>query len=132
MRLFLTFSALLLAVACVRNETVAAYGGADHVWQLSSIDGMPVSYVATLSFATDGQVAGTGPCNEFAARQSAPYPWFALERFVATEIYCDKLTDEQSFFATLQEMSLSEVSGTRLILSNDAKREMLFTAVTGG
>ena len=101
MRLFTPLSALLLATACVRNETVAAYGGADHVWQLSRIDGVPVSYVATLSFATDGKVAGTGPCNEFAARQSAPYPWFTLERFVATEMYCDKLADEQSFFAAL-------------------------------
>ena len=132
MRLFTTLSALLLATACVRNETVTAYGGADHVWQLSSMDGAPVSYAATLLLTPDGRVSGAGPCNDFAARQGAPYPWFTLERFVATEIYCDKLADEQRYFTALQEMSLSEVSGTRMILSNDAKREMLFTAATGG
>ena len=51
---------------------------------------------------------------------------------IAIERECDKLADEQTYFTALQEMNLSEVSGTRMILSNDAKREMLFTAATGG
>ena len=45
-----------------------------------------------------------------------------------TRMACDGLAAESHFLQALQDMTLSEVSGNTLILSNIAGREMLFTA----
>ena len=60
--------------------------------------------------------------------QTAPYPWFDLTRMVSTKRACPALAAEHAYFAALLEMSLVEVSGTIMILSNDHGREMVFSA----
>lgn len=119
---------LLPLAACLRDETVAAYGASDQLWTLQTIDGQPTPAPVSLSFGVRGAVSGSGPCNSFTARQTAPYPWFALEQFQADTTPCPPDQQEPALFATLQSMTLSEVSGSQLILSDDAGREMLFSA----
>jgi heat shock protein HslJ len=113
---------------CRGDETVTAYGAGEATWQLVEIDGLPFAARATLSFADEGRLAGQAPCNKYFGEQSAPYPWFTAENIVATRMACSDLTAETAYFAALEEMTLSEVSGEALILSNDAGREMVFEA----
>lgn len=120
--------ALLIATACVGDETLSAYGAADKVWQLQSIDGAEFSASASLTFPEPGVIAGRAPCNSFRGRQSAPYPWFAAEALAATRAACPELEAEADFLQALGEMTLAEVTGDVLILSNDQGREMLFNA----
>ena len=114
--------------ACQGDETVAAYGGAARDWTLVEIDGAPFDARATLSFSEPGKIEGQAPCNRYSSDMTAPYPWFESRPLVATRMACDDLASETRFFATLKEMTLSEVAGTTLILSNEYGREMVFQA----
>ena len=117
---------LLLATACVGDESVAKYGGAGKIWILSEIDGAAFSARATVEFDKAGWIKGQAPYNRYSAKQSAPYPWFKVGPTMATKMACPDLDRENQFFRALGEMSLSEVSETTLILSNDADRTMIF------
>lgn len=119
---------LLLAGACTGDETLSAYGASGKLWRLSSIDGNPFTAHASLSFPEPGLIAGKGPCNQFRGKQTAPYPWFAATSLAATRAACPELQAEAAFLHALQEMTLAEVSGNVLILSNGQGREMLFRA----
>lgn len=116
---------LLLITACQRDETLAAYG-AEGTWQLTHMNDQPFAASATITFAEDGQVNGFAPCNSYGAQQTAPYPWFTLGPIRATRRACADLQAEQAYFATLTKMTLSEVSGDVLILSNDNDETLQF------
>lgn len=119
---------LLLASACNGDETLSAYGAAGKEWQLQSIDGTAFDAAAHLTFPEAGKIAGRGPCNRFQGSQSAPYPWFEPGPLAVTRMACPELEAEDAFLKALQEMTLAEVTGDVLILSNEAGREMLFRA----
>lgn len=119
---------LLLLAGCRGDETIAAYGAADIKWQLTEIDGQPYAATATLHFPEPGRIAGITPCNNYSAVSDAPYPWFDTQQLSVTRMACDDLAAESQFLQALQDMTLSEVSGSTLILSNVAGHEMLFTA----
>lgn len=118
---------LLLANACAGDESLSAYGAAGEMWQLRSIDGAAFSASAHLTFPEPGRIAGRGPCNSFQGSQTAPYPWFETGSLAVTRAACPEREVEAAFLQALQEMTLAEVSGEVLILSNEAGREMLFT-----
>jgi heat shock protein HslJ len=113
---------------CGGDETVASYGAKEVVWQLVELDGKPFDARATLSFADEGALSGQAPCNRYSGQQSAPYPWFQAEKIAVTRMACPQLAAETAYFEALSAMTLSEVSGETLILSNDAGREMVFEA----
>jgi len=118
-----------LAVAsCRADETVGAYGAAERVWTLSELDGAAFSQRATLSFPEAGKIAGLAPCNTYSGAMTAPYPWFEAGQLAVTRMACPELAAESRFFSALSDMTLSEVSGDMLILSNETGREMVFTA----
>ncbi|WP_342665583.1 META domain-containing protein [Leisingera aquimarina] len=119
---------LVLASACTGDETLSAYGAADKTWRLSSIDNAAFPAIARLAFPEPGKITGHTPCNSFQGAQTAPYPWFSAEAFTVTRAACPELALETEFLQSLQTMTLAEVSGDVLILSNGQGREMLFTA----
>lgn len=122
-------SLIILALAsCSQDETLSAYGASDKVWVLTSIDGAKILVEATLTFPEPGKIAGQAPCNSYFAAQNAPYPWFEVGSIAMTKRACPSLTEEAAFVNALSEMTISEVSGDTLILSNDAKRKMVFKA----
>lgn len=126
----LTLAVTLGLAACDPTETVTKYGGADYLWQLVEIDGTPVDYKAELMFGPHGSVNGESPCNTFSAIQSKPYPWIEIKIDVVEQIYCPDIDDEAAFFAALQDMSLVEVSGPNMVLSNDKTgRQMVFKGI---
>lgn len=113
---------------CGKDETVAGYGAADQVWKLAELDGAIFAENATVTFPEVGKIAGQAPCNTYTGNMDAPYPWFEIGPMAVTRMACSNLDAETAFLAALDEMSLSEVSGDTLILSNDKGREMVFKA----
>ncbi|MEL6639928.1 MAG: META domain-containing protein [Pseudomonadota bacterium] len=123
------FAALLCAcVACGPDETISGYANPQAVYGLRSVDGEEFAARATIAFPKEGEVTGTGPCNGFRSTQSAPYPWFALGPIAATRRACADLALEQTYFDALASMTLAEVSGPVLLLSNTDGRELVFQA----
>lgn len=118
---------LLLGIAaCEQDESISAFVDVGSVWQLTSIGGVAFSAKATLVFPKPGQVTGQAPCNNYSAAQTAPYPWFELGPIIATKRACPDLAAEGLMMKTLQSMTISEVSGDVLVLSDDTGFEMLF------
>ncbi len=119
---------LLLPSACSSDETISAFVDPATVFRLHEIDGAAFDAKATVQFPKPGQITGQAPCNSFHGVQSLPYPWFGADPIAATKRGCPDLPAEARFFAALGDMTLAEVSGDTLILSNDAGRQMLFRA----
>lgn len=128
MKLALPLIAATLLSTCDSDETLAAYGEGDVTWQLQSLDGQPFTAEATLAFPAEGQITGRGPCNSFSGSQTKPYPWFGAGPLRSTRRACPELAAEQAYLAALRAMTLAEVQGNTLILSNDQGREMVFSA----
>lgn len=120
MRRAAVFPLLLVLPACA-DETVSGYADPAAVYRLEGAD-------MTIAFPAQGQIAGKGPCNTYSAAQTAPYPWFETGPILSTKRTCPGLTDELDYFAALGRMTLAEVSGPVLILSNEAGEELAFTA----
>ncbi|PHO04911.1 META domain-containing protein [Rhodobacteraceae bacterium 4F10] len=117
----------LLLSACLRDETIAGYDNGQ-TWHLTEMQGKPVDAPVTLSFGNRGKVTGQGPCNGFTAQQSAPLPWIAIDQITATEMSCPDLETEMAFFKALESMTLAELSGDVLLLSNDSGAQLVFRA----
>ena len=128
MRGWIPYTLMCLALLACKDETVAGYGALDTPWRLVEIDGQAFPAQATLRFGTDGEISGSAPCNRYFGRQTAPYPWFAAEELGTTRRACPALAHETAYLSALAAMTLSEVAGDTLILSNDAGREMVFRA----
>lgn len=122
------FITTLLSILGCTDETISGYADPAAVYRLVTLDEAPFMAEATIAFPEEGQIAGTGPCNRWSARQAVPYPWFEAGSILATKRACPELVEEAAFFAALGEMTLAEVQGPVLILSNDAGREMVFEA----
>lgn len=123
-RLFALLTALLILPACFQDETVAGYAGG--LWQLTERDGIPVTAAITLDLSDPGQISGTAPCNRYSATQTAPYPWVEIGPIATTRRACPDLQAEQAYLALLSRMTLAEVSGPVLILSNDMGETLSF------
>jgi heat shock protein HslJ len=122
--------ASLMLNACYGDETVRAYGAADKVWTLIELRDTKFAATATLTFLEKGRIAGKAPCNSFNASQDAPYPWFNAGPIASTRMACPELAAENAYFEALSEVTLSEVLGDTLILSNDDG--VLLTFKSGG
>ena len=91
----------------------------DTTFVLQRMGGEAVKARATIRFLPGGEVVGKAACNSYGAAQSAPYPWFELGPIRATRAACPQLAEEQAYFDALGQMTLAEISGDVLILSND-------------
>ncbi|SLN29248.1 META domain protein [Pseudoruegeria aquimaris] len=123
-----TFLLALGLSACQPDETISGYAGTDREWRLVEAVGQPITQRITLTFPEEGEIAGHAPCNAYTARQTLPYPWFKIEGLAATRAACPELELEGTYFAMLMSMSLSEVAGDTLILSNEAGMQLVYRA----
>jgi heat shock protein HslJ len=128
MRQFLSF---LLAVstvsACQAHETLIGFAGAPSAWVLRSMDGVASAVPITLTLDRSGTLGGQAPCNRYSAVLSAPYPWFEVSGLKVTRKACPDLAQEAAYLSALQAMTLSEVSGDMLVLSDTQDRALVFT-----
>jgi len=127
MRTALVLLALSILGYC-KDETVSGHGGGAATWTLQSIDGTPFDARATLTFPEEGALGGEAPCNRYSGRQTLPYPWFRAENLFTTRRACPDLAAETAYLRALEDMTLVEVAGDTLLLTNDAGREMVFRA----
>lgn len=123
---FICLIALSLLGYC-KDETVSGYAGTEVTWVLQSIDEAAFAARATLTFPEEGRIAGSAPCNNYFAEQTVPYPWFKAGPIGSTKRACPDLEAETRFFKALGKMTLSEVAGSTLILSNETGGQMVFT-----
>lgn len=119
---------MLALMACQPDETVSGHTDGVTSFALQSIDGTAFKASATIDISEFGKISGRAPCNSYFAAQTAPYPWFALGPIGSTKMACPDLAQEGQFFDALGAMTLVEVVGNTLILSNDTGREMVFQA----
>ncbi|MCV6594439.1 MAG: META domain-containing protein [Silicimonas sp.] len=129
--LALSALALILPLAGCADETLSGYADPKAVYKLTEIDGTAFQAHATITFPEPGRMAGDAPCNLWFGAQEVPYPWFDGSQIGVTKRACfDDATNraETAFLDALGEMSLAEVQGPVLILSNDDGREMVFRA----
>lgn len=124
---YLTLVVLFFLAACQRDETVYSYGASGDDWILETLNGQPVAVPVTLALPKAGRLSGQGPCNQYSATQKAPYPWFEVGPLMSTKRACAALDFEATYFEALSKMTLSEVSGDVLILSNDEGSALEFT-----
>lgn len=122
------FLSLALAILGCSDETISGYADPAAAYRLIEIEGAAFPARATITFPEEGQVAGEAPCNRWSAEQSVPYPWFQLGPIAATKRACADLAAEGQFFDMLGQMTLVEVQGPVLILSDDDGRDMVFQA----
>ncbi len=115
-----------LGLGACADETISGFADPAAEYALTELLGNPFTANATVAFPSQGQVRGQGPCNNWGATQTAPYPWFALGPIRASQRACDALADERAFFDALSQMTLAEVVGDVLILSDPDLGEMLF------
>ena len=120
-------SATAALSACAGDETVRSFVPEGSVWALSEIDGTAFPARATIGFPAAGKIAGDAPCNRYSGNQAAAYPWFRAERILSTQRACADLAAEQAFFAALGQVTLAEVQGEVLILSDPDGPTMVFT-----
>lgn len=121
-------SAALLMTACNPDETISGYADPSSDYHLTEMNGVAFTGRATISFPELGRVAGQAPCNRYFGEQTEFYPWFGLIGIGSTRMACPDMALEGEFFATLEAMTLAEVAGGTLILSNTEGAEMVFVA----
>jgi len=126
------FIPLLLLAAltnlCSRNETAWAYGGADRLWDLQEINGVPFPANTTLSFLDAETIAIQGPCNRITASNTVPYPWVTLTLISSTKMFCPDLQYEKSLTNALIRTTIIEILDDVMILSNTENLNMVFIA----
>ena len=115
-------------MACGPDETISGYADPEAVYVLTTVGDKVFAARATIAFAAEGEVTGTGPCNTFRAAQAVPYPWFELGPIASTRRACDDLALESAYFTALGQMRFAEVVGETLILTDEADQIMVFQA----
>ncbi|HCQ58707.1 MAG TPA: META domain-containing protein [Sulfitobacter sp.] len=128
MRSFLILAALSALPQCQSDETVRAYGGGDKTWVLVELDGTPFDARATLTFPEAGKIAGQAPCNAYSAAMTVPYPWFDAGHIAATRRACPDIAAETAFLNALGDVTISDVLGDTLILSDESGERLIFKA----
>lgn len=123
---YLIALAFVMTTACQTDESITAFAGNVTAFTLQSIDGVTFAARATIDVSEAGKITGHGPCNRYSANQTAPYPWFSTGPIGSTRMTCPDLAAEAQFFDALSTMTLVEVLGGTLILTDDNGREMLF------
>lgn len=112
--------------ACAGDETISGYADREATYRLTELGGRPFAATATIRFPDEGRITGEAPCNSYSGTQAAPYPWFDPGPIAATRRACPDLDAEAAFFAALEAMTLAEVTGDVLILTDADGREMVF------
>jgi heat shock protein HslJ len=129
MRLLPAFAAPVFAALAMTACTAQAQDPTGVEWQLLAIDGQVVDIPATLTVHEGGGISGKAPCNRYNGRNQASLPELNVPGFMSTKMACDKLAEEQVFFAALSAMTrLERLDERTLVLTGPEGRSMEFAA----
>jgi heat shock protein HslJ len=125
------FATAIAAVLSMTATTAPAQDLVGSEWRLLAIDGQLVEIPATLRVEENGAIGGKAPCNGYSARNSGTLPELKLLGIRSTKMACDRLAEEQIFFAALAAMERMETDGPKnLILTGPDGRRMEFVLAT--
>ena len=114
--------ALTLCPAMATAQTITGI-----YWELLAIDGQLTDIPAKLRIDVDNVLAGTAPCNRWSAPNGATLPDLNLAQIRSTRMACDKLAEEQAFFASLTLMTAVKLDGdSNLVLAGPDGHSMEF------
>jgi len=87
----------------------------------------PGSPNITLSFTSQSQLNGSGGCNSYSANYTVDGTSISIGPIITSQIACDEavMQMEQTYFATLQGATTSELSGGTLLNINSSTGERL-------
>lgn len=125
-------AAAILGLSACADETASGYAEVGKSYWLKSINKVAFQDQASIRFDEGGTISGAAPCNSYGAGLLSPYPWFKLGPMRVTRALCDNMDAESKFFQALGKMTLIEVSGKVLLLTNEAGDEMLFKLADEG
>ena len=127
MRLLPLLAALATAAAAMTACTSETKDPTGIEWHLRAIDGTDVDMPATLTVDPTGAISGKAPCNRYSGQNQAKLPEMNVPGFAATKMACDRLDDEQVFFAALSAMTRMEPQADdTLVLTGPDGRSMTF------
>lgn len=102
---YLPLAALVLA-ACMQtaqaDETALAPDFTKMDWILTTVDGQPAGYSATLNLGDPVRVTGQAPCNRYFADLTRDGDSFKLGAIGATRMACQQIAGEAAYFQMLQ------------------------------
>ena len=79
-----------------------------------------------IQFKANGYVSGNGGCNEFGAEYQQSKNTLNINTMRSTEMACQSLSDEHTFFTALENVSHYEMTHKTLLLK-DARGQILAT-----
>lgn len=101
-------------------------------WQLTSMDGNQVqmSESYTLSFNTDGTVAGTADCNYFTGEYNAGEEGsVSMNSVSTTKVDCGSGSMSNSFLNAVSDAQSFQVRGNNMLTLNTGAGELVFSKV---
>lgn len=117
----------LLAGIAMTACTAQAQDPTGIEWTLRALDGQAVDIPATLTVGPAGEISGKAPCNSYGGMNMATLPEMKLSALRATRMACDRLADEDIYFAALSAMTrLERVDERTLRLTGPDGRSMEF------
>lgn len=130
---FLLLVTVVAFAACSGTKELSTNPGAIQAdWQLASIDGSEIqmSENYTLSFNTDGTIAGKTDCNYFNGTYEAQSEGnLSLSAVSSTKLNCGAGSNSSAYFSSLKNAQSFEVrNGNRLVL-NTGSGELVFNKV---
>jgi heat shock protein HslJ len=108
------------------DESLSGYAARDAPYQLFELNGRPAEHPIAVVFPSMWRMEWRTGCGVYRAKISVPYPWFGLVAVTAVPRACAEASADRAFIAALHAMTLSEVHGGTLILSDGAGAEMVF------
>lgn len=133
-QLLLLFVTVTAFTACSSSNKVST-NPADILgdWQLTSLNGntdVSGNPTYTLSFNTDGTVAGKASCNYFAGKYSAQEEGVVqLNSVSSTEVTCESNNMVDSYVNALKNASSFGVKGGNQLMLNTGSEELVFSKV---
>lgn len=92
---------------------------------------IPAAITATITFASDGKISGSGGCNRYFGGFESPTPGrVTFSAIGSTKMYCqDKMAVEDGLFQTLAKTAIYRLDNARLVLeSADGQYAASFSA----
>lgn len=102
-------------------------------WQLTSMDGSQVqmSESYTVSFNTDGTVAGKADCNYFTGEYSASEEGsVSMNGVSTTKVNCSSNSMSNSYLKAVSGSQSFQVQGSNTLTLNTGSGELVFSKVT--
>lgn len=86
-------------------------------WKLVELNGLPVTFDASLSLAEPGRLSGAAPCNRYFGALDRDADRFVPGPLATTKMACPALQDEATFLAILQSMTHAKTEAGHLTLT---------------